>query len=135
MPATFERVFYLGRTTRQRFYLYEADGSTPIVLQATDVVRFKIGRRAGQTPDLDLIDGTVTSGGSGIDILDRGDASNAAQVAVIVGESEELDPGAYDAEFLVVDDSVASPTADPTIPANKGVVHVVDMLGGNTGLS
>jgi hypothetical protein len=134
MAASFERVFFLGRTTRQRFDLYEEDGSTQIVLDDTDYVRFKIGRGGGSTPSLDLVQGSVTSGGSGIDVLDRGTAGTTpAQVAVTMGENEEMDPGTYDAEFLVVDDSVASPVTDPTVPAGKGIVHIVDMMGGNTG--
>jgi hypothetical protein len=82
---------------------------------------------------LDLVWGTTTTGGSGIEILSRGDSSNPAQVAVIVGENETIHPGDYDAEFSIVDDSVASPVANPTTPIMRGVIHIVDTIGGTTG--
>lgn len=134
MAACFERVFYLGRTTRQSFYLYEADGSTPVQLDDTDYVRFAVGRGGNDpSPILDLVWGTETSGGSGISRLSRGDASNPAQIAVIMGQNEVVPPGIYDAEFSVVDDSVASPVNDPTLPIMRGIVHVLDTIGGSTG--
>lgn len=135
MAAFFERTFYLGRTTRQQFDLYEADGATAVQLDDTDYVRFAAGRGGNDpSPILDLVWGATTAGGSGITILSRGSASAAAQVAVVVGENESIPPGTYDAEFSVVDDSVASPLTDPTVPIMRGVIHVVDTIGGSTGM-
>lgn len=132
--AFFEWAFYLGRTTRKRFYLYERDGSTPVALDDTDYVRFAAGRGGSDpSPVLDLVWGTETDGGSGIDVLSRGDSSTPAEVAVIVGERETIPPGDYDAEFSVVDDSAASPVVDPTLPIMRGVIHVIDTIGGSTG--
>ena len=134
MAAIFERVFFLRRTTRQRFYLYEADGSTPVILDDTDYIRFAVTRGANDaSPVLDLVWGSETDGGSGIDVLSCGSATAPAEVAVIMGENEVISPGVYDAEFSVVDDSVASPVVDPTIPIMRGIVHIIDTLGGSTG--
>lgn len=134
MSAFFERSFYLGRTTRQSFYLYQADGSTAVQLDDTDYVRFAVGRGGNDpSPVLDLVWGSETSGGSGIQVISRGSSSSPAHVAVIVGEDEIIPPGVYDAEFSVVDDSSASPVADPTLPIMRGVVHVIDTIGGSTG--
>jgi len=134
MAAFFERTFYLNRTTRQQFDLYEADGATVVQLQATDYVRFAAGRGGNDpSPILDLVNGAETAGGSGIDIINTGSASAAAQIAVIVGENEVIPPGTYDAEFSVIDDSVASPVDIPTVPVMRGVIHVVDTIGGSTG--
>lgn len=135
MPAScFERAFYLNRTTSQSFSLYEADGSTPVQLSESDYVRFAAGRGGNDpSPILDLVWGTETAGGSGIRVSSKGDADNPAVVIVTMGENETIHPGTYDAEFSVVDDSVASPVADPTVPIMRGVVHVIDTVGGTTG--
>jgi hypothetical protein len=134
MAACFERTFYLGRTTVHYFDLYESNGETVVNLDDTDYVRLAAGRGAmDPSPILDLVWGATTAGGSGIEILDRGTATTPARIAITVGQNESIQPGTYDAEFSVVDDSVASPIADPTLPIMRGIVHVIDTIGGSVG--
>jgi hypothetical protein len=132
--SSFERVFFANRTTRQVFDLYARDGATPIQLQADDYVRFSAGRGGDDpSPILDLVNGSETDGGSGIDVITTGDGTTPAQVAVIVGENETIHPGTYSAQFDIVDESVASPVVNPTTPGMFGVIHILDHAGGSTG--
>ena len=130
MAASFEIVVKYGRTSIHDFPLTTSAGAA-VLLADADIVRFKIGGVNGSTPLLDLVEGTKTAGGSGISVTNSSDQSTAH---VVYGENETLNPGIHDAEIIVVDDSVGSPLANPTLYVFDGIIHILPGLAGNTGL-
>lgn len=131
MASSFEVVIYQGRTTQYVFTIKNAAGTVVPISDQGDVVRFKIGRGINATPALDLNSVDETAGGSVCSISDY----DAGQVTVTVSETDAatLDIGIYDAELILVDESISSPIVDPTLVATLGIVHVIRTMGGNTG--
>lgn len=122
---------YLLNQTRT----YDASGSITVggsafTAQSTDVLRFKLGR-SGSTPLLD-IDGTVNANGSLTTIV----GTTAATYTLRLGQADiaALDPGIYDAEYSIVDDSETAP-ADAIKFCERGVVTVLSSLGGDVTLA
>ena len=124
-----------GRTVDFSISLYENDGTTSVTLAATDVVRFKMGRRDGVKPDLDLLSGVVTANGSTVTIDETG-TSPVASVTVRMAQADTsgLIAGMYDAEVLVVDDSETAP-ANAIKHFERGTVSMQESLGGSIGLT
>lgn len=133
MAASTQVTIYQTRTTDHTFALYQSDGVTGLVLAASDVVRFKLGRGDGATPDLDLDSAAATANGSVVTI---DDLTAPADVTVRFAQADisGLHPGVYRGEILVVDDSETDP-ADAIKYNQLVVVHVIGTLGGDTGLT
>jgi len=124
---SFEACVDAGRTVDFTVPIYESDGSTAIVLAATDVVRVKIGRR--ETVSLDLDSVAATENGSVVTV----DETNPASVTVRLAQADTIGlDGAYDCEVSVVDDSEESP-ADAIKCAEKGVIHFLPSMSGDVG--
>lgn len=119
---------HANRTQDFTITLFENDGSTALVLTATDVVRVKVGR-SGDTPDIDIDSIADTANGSRVTI----DTLNPASVTLRLaqGDTASLD-GIYDIEVLVVDDSETSP-ADAIKAAEYGVLSVIASQAGDIG--
>ena len=130
--ATFHLIAYQNRTTKIPHNLVDLQGD-PIALADTDRVRLKIGRGFDATPDLDIIHGTTTAGGSGIEIVNR-THPDGASIVIWIGQSETLDPGVYTAEISVVDDSVTSPLANPILHSKFGAITFIGGMAGNVEL-
>lgn len=126
---SFEVSITRNRSIAFEVVLYEADGSTGIVLQATDEVRFKMYRRDGATPDLDLDSAADSGNGSGITI-DQLTSPATCTVTITQGDTSSLEPGAWDAEVSVVDDS----DSDRIKTAEHGTVLVQQAGAGDIGL-
>lgn len=133
MAATFEWTIYQNRTTKRIVNLFESDGTTGVALAVTDVVRFKMGRRIGGTPDLDLDTVAPTANASGVDVVT---SPAPAQVRVTLAQADltSLVPGVYNAEVIVVDDSEPSP-ANAALVASIGVVNLIGSMAGDIGLT
>ena len=132
MANTFEQEVYRNRTRDFEFKIYEADGTTGVAIQTTDVVRCKLGRLGGGTPDLDLRSGAATANGSTVTITQT-TAPATGLVRMAQGDTNLLPVGAYRAELMLVDDSETAP-ADAVKVFSTGVIHVIDQLGGGVGL-
>ena len=94
-----------NRTADYSIQLFEADGTTELVLAAADSVRIKIGR-TGATPNLDLKSGAATSNGS---VPSFTVGTNDVTLRIGQADLSSIVPGAYDMEVLVVDDSETAP--------------------------
>lgn len=137
MASTFSINLAINRTCLFEGELFEADGSTPYVLESNDKLRFKVYRGDNATPVLDLLSGSPLSGGSGIVIDSLGSGTEGAKYTMTFAqtdiESSDVKRGPYDAELIVVDDSAG---ASPEL-RNKfvqfGVVHFLYTGGGNLG--
>jgi len=118
---------YKNRVVDYDVNLFEDDGTTEVTLLSDDVVRVKIGRGGG-TPDLDLSSIEPESGGSSVTFTA---ASN--DVTVRFGtDTADLEPGAYDVELAVVDNSETAP-ADAIKHAEYGVMVLHPTMGGEVG--
>jgi len=126
---SFEISIERGRTKRHTISLYESDGETSIVLAAEDDVMVKLYRRNGATPVLDIASGE-TALSSSIEIDELGD-DPVASVTVTWDESdtEDLDPGVYTCEVIVVDASASY----EMLPVETGIVYLLPSGGGLTG--
>lgn len=124
-----------GRTVDFAILLFEDDGTTSVTLAATDVVRFKMGRRDGTKPDLDLLSGVVTANGSTVTV-DQTGTSPTAQVTVRMAQADTagLIAGMYDANVLVVDNSETAP-ANAIKHFESGTVMLQESLGGSIDLT
>jgi hypothetical protein len=129
---SFEITVHDGRSSVHDFPLFKSDKVTEVLMKEADIGRVKIGRAYNTSPDLDLIEGTKTTGGSGVSVTNT---STQSTIHFHYGENETLDPGTYDMEVSVVDDSVASPLVDPTLFVVIGILHILKGQGGNTGLT
>lgn len=119
-------------TTREyTLDLFEDDGTTESILQAEDEVRVKIGR-GGDTPDLDLSSFEELAGGSTIAFTA---GSNDAIIKLRQADVRSIEPGAYDCQILVVDNSqhVGTPQEDVVKHAEQGVCFVHPSAGGEYG--
>lgn len=129
---SFEVTLHKNRTSDKTVSIFEADGTTAVVLAADDVVRFKMYRRDQDTPVLDIDSAADSANGSGITL----DQLDPAQVTLRVaqGDTANLDPGVYNAEISVVDNSEVTPT-DAIKQAESGIVSLLSSGGGDIGLS
>lgn len=130
---SFQIAFVKGRTSDDTITLYESDGTTGIALAATDVVRFKVYRRDGSTPDLEISSIAATANGSVVTVTQTASAATAT-LRIAQGDTSSLIPGPYRAELLVVDDSETAP-ADAVRSAEQGVALFLSSGGGNIDLS
>ena len=134
----FEIFVHRGGTVDWRGSLYEADGTTPIVLASTDKVRVKIGRGDQvAAPDLDILSGTATSNSSSVTIDTVGvAATTAAQYTLRLAQVDTalLTGPVYEGLVAVVDDSETAP-ADAFIVVEYFVLHVLPALAGSKGLT
>ena len=133
MAASFEWTIYQNRTAKRLVNLFESDGTTGVALASTDVVRFKMGRRIGSTPDLDLDTVAATTNKSGVDVV-TSPAPARVRVTLAQADLTSLVPGVYNAEVIVIDDSEPSP-ADAALVASIGVVNIIGSMGGDIGLT
>ena len=118
-----------NRTADYTFTLYEVDGTTGIILAATDVVRFKLYRGNNDTPILDLKSGgSPTPNGSQVTITQL-TAPAMCVVRLAQGDVQSLFPMAYEAEVIVVDDSLTSPV-DGALSVQRGIVNIMGAPGG-----
>ena len=132
---SFYYVIEKNRTVDVVHLLYEDDGSTSVTLAADDVVRFKMGRRDGAQPSLDLDSAGDTSNGSGVTVDELGTSPTAqATIRFAQGDTSGLVAGVYEAEISVVDNSETSPT-DAIKSFEFGTVAVLETLGGSVGLT
>ena len=129
---SFEVSFPKNRTADKLIRIFERDGVTPVVLAPGDVVRFKAYRRDQAAPALDVDSAADSADGSGIRI----DSLDPAVVTLRIAQQDTagLDPGIYDAEVCVVDDSEVSP-ADAIKQAESGIVVLLGTAGGEVGLA
>lgn len=119
-----------NRTQGYTVGLLEADLVTQVLLSATDVVRFKVGAN-GETPAIDLSSIEPSEHGSTLTFTP---GTNTVTVTLAQGDVRTRS-GAFDAEILVVDDSVNLPSdANPEEKAIKhaesGVLFVHPSQGG-----
>lgn len=125
---SFEIRAYAGRTVDFTVPIFEADGSTVIVLTNTDVVRCKVGRGSA-TPDLDIDSVGALTGDSIVTI----DTLDPASVTVRLAQADTAGLlGIYDIEVSVVDDSETTP-ADAIKAAEKGSIGFSPAPGGDIG--
>ena len=132
MAVSFELHQPRGRTRDHEIKLYETNGTTGIVLASTDKVRVKIFRGNNQTPDLDLVDGTVTANGSTLTI-DQRTAPTTVTLRVAQADTASLPLGVYEVDVIVVDDSETAPV-DAAKPAMEGLLYLTGSGGGDLGL-
>lgn len=132
----FEIFVHRGGTVDWRGNLYEVDGTTGIILAATDKVRVKIGRGDQTTPDLDILSGTPTANSSSVTIDSVGSATAAAQYTVRLAQVDTalLTGAVYEGLVAVVDDSETAP-ADAFIVVEYFVLHVLPALAGTKTLT
>ena len=90
-----------GRTEDLDWTIFGPDKRTPLVLEATDVVRFKLSATAGGDPLLDLRSGEATAAGSTVTITDLDPATGTVRLAQ--GDTAELAAGTYWGELILVD--------------------------------
>lgn len=128
---SFQLLAYRGRTKDYSVKLYEQDGVTAFTLAVTDVVRFKMSLGTG-LPVLDLRSGAATAFGSKVTVTAVSPAE--AVVRLAQGDLALLEPGVYDAEVIVVDDSETAP-ADAAKCVEIGVVCIIPTAGGDLGLT
>jgi len=115
-----------NRTSDDTVSLFEVDGTTSVTLAASDVVRLKVYRRDQATPVLDL-----DSVGSEITVDELGPSPTASvTVRVTQTDTENLDPGIYQGEISIVDDS----DSDFIKHAESGIVFISGTGGGDVGL-
>ena len=129
---SFALTIHKGRTSDDTVALYESDGTTALVLAATDVVRVKFFKRDGDTPDLDIDSAAASANGSVVTVDTLNPSSCTLRIAQ--GDTSGLVPGPYRAEILVVDDSESSP-ADAVKMVEMGVAYVLGVGGGDVGLA
>jgi hypothetical protein len=129
---SFEIAFARNRTADKLVRIYEPDGVTPVVLAAEDRVRFKLYRRNAATPLVDVVSTDPTPNGSRL-VVDSLDPATVT-LRLAQGDTAAIEPGIYDAEICVVDDSETAP-ADAIKQAEHGVVHVLGTAGGGIGLN
>lgn len=134
MPAvSFRLVVHRGRTRDFTLDLFEVDGTTPITLAADDVVRVKVYRGNAAEPILDLDSIAPSLAGSTVEFTA---GTNDVQLRIAQGDTSDLNPGAYDVDVDVVDNSDhmgTSPQANAVKHAETGVAHVMGAAEGEMG--
>jgi len=131
---SFEIKAYANRTADYTITI-KTDAGGYVQLEATDVVRVKIGR-VGATPDLDIDSVAATSNGSLVTVDQVGDGSSVhASVTLRLAQADLTAlQGVYDCEVLVVDDSETSP-ANAIKAAEYGIVGILLSQAGDVGLT
>lgn len=120
-----------GRTVDFTWAAYLANGTTAAAFAVGDKVRFKLARRPGGTPILDLLSGTATAAGSVVAIT----GTSPAAGTVRLGQADTATfEGEYHFELNHVDDSETAP-ADAIKPICRGKLKFTLSQGGNVGLS
>ena len=132
MACSYEHHQPSGSTREHEIKLYETNGTTGIGLASTDKVRVKIFRGNNQTPDLDLVDGTVTANGSTLTI-DQRTAPTTVTLRVAQADTASLPLGVYEVDIIVIDDSETAPV-DAAKQAMGGLLYLTGSGGGNLGL-
>lgn len=125
----FELFFNRNRTSTQSITLYQADGGG-LTLGGSDKLRFKLFRRDGATPILDLVSGTATSSGSQLTITQTASAAQAT-LKIAQGDLATVAPGVYSASLSVVDHADSDLIKD----ADEGIVTILASGGGSVGLT
>lgn len=118
----------LGRTADFTIELFESDGTTAFNLQTSDNVRIKIGR-GQEEPVLDLDSADPTPNGSAVTFTN---ATNDVALRLAQGDTQDLEPGAYDLEITVVDASETAPV-DAIKHVQDGVVFFHPTMAGSVG--
>lgn len=116
------------RTRKYRVELFEADGVTPVQLEAGDVVRIKVGAN-GETPVLDLSSLGPTDNHSAVTFTPGG---NVVMLTLAQKDVADLGVGAWDVEIAVVDESETQPP-DAIKHAESGSLFVHPVPGGEIG--
>lgn len=117
-----------GRKWTKDLSILDANGDT-ITPGADDVVRVKIGRRAGNslTPLLDLDSVAASTNGS---IVNKNSPSNGThRTEISVADMATLNPGTYTLELAFVD----STDGDAVKHVDHQVFHVGRTMGGDVG--
>ncbi len=131
-----DQIAVAGRTEDFTWSAYGPDGATPVAFSASDKVRFKLARKAGDTPLLDLVSGTVTANGSTVSITDLGNVNDdepaTGGVRLAQADTDDFD-GEYHFELNLVDDSETDP-ADAIKQICRGKIKFLKSQGGNLGL-
>ena len=131
MPASISLTAHHNRTSDYILDLFEANGTTVISIAATDVIRIKIGRCRGEVPDLDLDSVGATANGS---IVGFTEDTNDVTLRLAQGDLNDMTPGTYCMEILIVDDSESAPD-DAIKHAQDGVLHLIGQMAGDIGTS
>lgn len=127
-----------GRTIDYLFKLYKSDGS-PAGIEANDVVRFKIARRASDaTPLLDVDSLAATDNGSLVTVVDVGvEGTSPAQILVRFAQADTIDfdyRTTHHGELSIVDASETAP-ANAIKRCGYGSIDVKASIGGDIGLT
>jgi hypothetical protein len=109
--------------------ILEADRATAVILQATDIVRLKIGRGDGD-PDLEISSEEATANGSVIAFVPL-NSTGTVTVTLAQADLASLE-GIYDAELLVIRPTGGVVT-DAAYSAEDGALHVSQALEGLIG--
>jgi len=115
-----------NRTKDHQVTITDANAAA-IVLQADDAVRFKIGRGTG-TPSFDLDSKNATANGSTITFTA---GKNVATVRIAQDDLTDLEPGAYDCEVAVVDNSETAPANAIKTADAQGTFVLLRTQGGD----
>jgi hypothetical protein len=127
-----------GETVDYRFKLYKSNKS-PLALDLTDVVRFKLARRSSDaTPLLDLSSANPTANKSSVTVESFGvDGITPASVIVRLAQADTKNFDfrvQHHGEIGVVDDSETAPD-DAYKRAGYGPINIKPSIGGNIGLT
>jgi len=116
--------------TKDYTILIRSPSGGKVQLQATDVVRVKIGRMGSVTLDLD---DNATSNGSSVTVSNVGDGSSVDATAILrLNQADTLSfLGMYKLEVNVVDDS----DSDLIKAVESGSIFFERSLDGDTGLT
>ncbi len=115
-----------NRTRSWTLTIYESDQATEVVLQADDVVRFKVGSN-GETPLIDLSSIEASANGSTLTFTV---GTGQCTVKLAQGDVAAL-AGSYDCEIGAVDDSENLPGEEKAFKhASSGVLFVHPTQGG-----
>jgi len=130
---SFEVKAHANRTVDFTVVLKTAGGDY-LQLQASDVVRVKVGRAGTVELDLDSIAATPNGSVVTVDQLGDGSATHAsATVRLAQGDLDGMQ-GTYDISIGVVDDSESAP-ADAFKCAEMGALSVIPTMNGDVGLT
>jgi hypothetical protein len=119
-----------GRTVDSDWAAYAKDGRTPVAIESTDQLRFKLSATEGGTPVLDLTK-TANANGSGVTVEHVGIAGvKAASGTIRLAQADTaLLSGRYYWELNLVDDSETAP-ANAIKPIMRGTIVFRPSQGG-----
>lgn len=130
MAIYWQRSIVRGRTIDLSDALYLSDGTTGVAAEASDIIRFKVYRRDGATPLLD-IDNSASAAGS-VTTITSLTAPAQYNIHLAQGDTDDVEPGVYDAEVALVDDSETAP-ANGIKHLSKGCLTIRPGPGGDVG--